>query len=146
MGYPDKFIRGISRLDEMAGENPDTALFKVFKENSERLDDGFKELSINWYDNESALVNIFEQRRASDGEISYKIGAAIFWSNELDRLCERSPYFVGNVLYERAPIDGNDFHGNILLKKEIADNDRKKRDMIAAAIIVSCFERVEIRK
>ena len=140
MEYPDQFIRGIINEQYIVNGVPDSALFKEFKIN-ESKESNYAELSINWYDDELAIIQMMSQMDEA-GERIYKVGVAILSRIELDRLCIRNPVFRDNVKYERDPIMGiNDYHGNILLKKDLLlpKPQKKIRDLIAANIAGSCY-------
>ena len=142
MDYPNEFIRGVLNDDDMIGEYPDASLFKKFDIVDGR-DDGYSELSINWNDCEEALLHILEQRK-ENGSLQYSSGAAIFSRIELDRLCKKNTLARNNLSYERREVEGNIYHGNLLLRKELTEKkERKKRDMIAAVIAMYCFKRME---
>lgn len=114
MEYPDKFIRGISSTDFIDEDGrASAALFQFLDMGRE---DEFYEASINWYDDEEALLLILEQRKEKDDkEIQFKGGAAIIDRIEADRIMN-NPLYKLIFSYERFPIDGNPYHGNLLRK------------------------------
>lgn len=133
MQYPDKFIRGISSADFIdEGGRVYTALFQFLDMGRE---DEFYEASINWYDDEEALLLILEQRKEKDDkEFQFKGGAAIIDRSEADRIINNQLY-TSIFSYERSPIEGNQYHGNLLrkdkaIKKEI-------RSIIAASLAMN---------
>jgi hypothetical protein len=76
-------------------------------------DDGFIEESINWEDDEDAVAFTLATRR-SDGRLQFLGGVAVILRSELDHICNHP----GTRLlfgYERAAIDSNSYHGNLLL-------------------------------
>jgi hypothetical protein len=114
MNYPDKFIRGISSEDyvDTAGR-ASAALFQFIDSN--RSDD-YSESSINWYDDEGALALIMEQRKEKDEtQYQFKCGAAIIEKKDADRIMTL-PAYQSVFGYERSPIAGNKYHGNLLRK------------------------------
>ena len=138
MDYPEELIRGIPNKDDMAEDYPDSSLFKRFDVPEEKRDDEYSELSVNWYDDEGALKHILSQKKDS-GELQFKAGAAILIRSEIDALCKR-PAVKNQLTYERKGIDGNNYHGNLLLKNSAT---RKERNLIASGIAL-CVSRVEI--
>jgi hypothetical protein len=114
MSYPDKFIRGISSpeyVDEAGRAS--AALFQFWDTNRE---DDFFESSINWYDDEDALRLIMEQRKEKDEtRFQFESGVAIISRSEADRIRANISY-SSIFAYERSPIVGNDYHGNLLRK------------------------------
>jgi len=120
-------------------------LFKQFEENANRVDNSnYAELSINWYDDESALDQIISTK-TDKGEICYKAGVGVFCRTELDKLCKRNPYSRDCLCYERneitTPGRENIYHGNLLMLKEVAVNKKNKlkRDMIASSLAMNCY-------
>ena len=141
MKYSDEFIRGIPNDTYMCGEYPNAQLFKEFRGNSLR-NDNYEEISINWYDDEGALQLLLEQKKSGDSnDYQFKSGAAIVPCKSLDKI-RRKPQIKGLLDYERREINGNKYHGNILLKE---GTPKPLRDMIASALALS-VERVELRQ
>lgn len=140
MGYPDTFIRGIPNSNFMEEDFPNAQLFNKFDENPEREDD-YNEISINWNDDAGALQTIFNQKKKDSEEYQFKIGGAIMSRVELDRL-KKKPQIKGKLAYERREVDGNKYHGNILLKK---DTSKGLKNLIASNLAL-CVESVEFRE
>lgn len=140
MDYPLTCIRGIPNQSFMEDDFPNAELFKKFDENPERTDD-YNEISINWEDDEGALKLIMEQKKKDSDQYQFKIGGAIVSRTELDRLCKK-PQVKGWLSYERREVEGNKYHGNILLKKNVT---KAMRNLIASNLAL-CVERVELRK
>lgn len=134
MQYPDKFIRGISSADFIDEDGRASAgLFQFLDVGRE---DEFYEASINWYDDEEALSLILEQRKEKDvNEFQFKHGAAIINRSEADRIIDNQLY-ESIFSYERAPIDANRYHGNLICKEKKA-NDRKIKNVIAACLALN---------
>ena len=128
MECPDHCIRGIlnsTYIDE--DDFPSLSVFDFIKGN--RID-GWKEASINWMDDEYAIDFTFKQTKDIE-ELKFKAGIAILPRSELDRI-KKLYYFIGNFNYERAEEEGNDYHGNLLLKDKISNH---KRDAIRSLLI-----------
>jgi hypothetical protein len=137
MAFAKELIRGIMNSDQMAGDYADASLFKNF-EAAEGRNDGFLELSINWYDDIEALTSILHQKK-DNGELQYKVGAAILPRKIIDEFRKR-PIAKDRLAYERKAEPGNDYHGNLLLKEGVS---KKERNIIASGI-ASCVDRIEI--
>ncbi len=136
MDYSDELIRGVPNDAFLEDGLPKSELFKNFDENSEREDD-YLELSINWYDNENALQLVHTQKKAN-GEIQFKSGGAVISRKDLDDLCKK-PLVKGKLTYERRIVEGNEYHGNLLLQNDV---NKTKRNIIASGLAL-CVNRVE---
>ena len=120
MTYPDNCIKGIPNDDclETFGDSvvANVKLFCFPKDPCRP--DGWIEESVNWMDDEKALPFTLRQTRDSEEtkdseELQFKAGVAILPRAELDRLKKR---YYGLLDYERAPLETNSYHGNVLLK------------------------------
>lgn len=126
--YPNHCIRGILNSTYFSGDgelNPGAFDFKTNK----RTDD-WKEASINWKDAEDAVDFTFKQTKMS-GEPKFKAGIAILPRSSLEQIKKRTRY-IGNFDYERAEEEGNIYHGNLLINKNISNT---KRDIIRSLLI-----------
>ena len=138
--YPDELIRGISHESYIDEEG--RPLASMFQFDDAGRSDGFLETSINWYDDEHALRLTLEQRKRNDAsEYQFKVGVAILSRRQLDSTIH-SPNAKGAIDYERQMIEGNPYHGNILLKSNL---EKQIRNMMSAAIALMCVERIEYR-
>lgn len=111
--FPDYFIRGISSKDFIAdGQVLHTAFhFETFER-----DDNKQEASINWLDDDGAIDVALSQRK-ENGKIQFQAGVAKV-NVELVKLILTN--LQNNPLsYERAPIEGNTYHGNLLIDIDI---------------------------
>ena len=127
MDYPDNCIRGLSKGSEITAEGfaPEHAFhFKDVKR-----EDGWDEQSINWEDDNSVIRFTLNQKK-ENGDIKYVNGVAVIPRSKIDRLINR-PQIKGLLRYERKKIEGNHFHGNILLKSGTSKQTMK---LIAAGI------------
>jgi len=137
--YPGELIRGIPNSDFIDNEGRVSALLFQFYD-VDRLD-GFSEASINWYDNEHALELTLDQKKQNDNDTyQFKVGAAIISRVRLDA-ARQSPNAKGAISYERRVIEGNPYHGNILLKSGLT---KQIRTMLAGNIAM-CTERIIYR-
>lgn len=130
---PEELIRGIGAdcLDEEG--NARTNLF-TFNDNPDNQH--FVESSINWYDNSEALTHIFKQKKES-GALQFERGAAILSKNEVDAFIKRRLSSIFE--YERKEIDGNKYHGNLLIIKS-ATKDTKRKIASGLALLVNRIE------
>ncbi len=135
MEFPDKLIRGIANKDFLDLEGRACAALFQFDDVA-RVDDDYMEASINWFDDEGALTEIFEKRKET-GELQFKSGAAILSRQILDILLI-SHTGKGRLTYERNPEDNNPYHGNLLLVKGL---QKSVRVMISGQIAM-CVERI----
>ena len=112
MPYPDNCLRGISVPDQL--EESGSVSTSAFNFSDVVRDDGWKDLSINWEDDEGAGKAVLDQKKAN-GEIQFKVGYAIIPRKEIDHLINQ-PTVSGVLAYERQQLDDNSYHGNILIK------------------------------
>lgn len=123
---PDKFYRGISTADAISTEGYITeAAFSFDKFDRNPRSDDYCELSINWNDDEGALLTLLSQRKPFKDEPQFKIGYCSIQKSMMRELFR--PYMADeNFAYERRPIQKdeengiaeNPYHGNLLLKKD----------------------------
>jgi hypothetical protein len=136
--YPEKLLRGIASPDYIRGES---VLYSAFQFDNTGRTDGYEEASINWSDNDLALQSLLEQKKKDNADYQFKVGVAVLVRKWVDELAKR-PNINNNLKYERAEIDGNPFHGNLLQKVGL---DRLTKITIAASIAM-CVEKVEYRQ
>ncbi len=136
MPFPDVLLRGISNESDIFDGQ---VLAQVFQFNppKEPREDNHNECSINWKDEDCAIDLILHERKVS-GQIKYSGGVAILSKEEIDKL--RTRRFASVRLdYERRAIEGNDFHGNILLHKDTTEAVRR---LISGVIAYDCVMEV----
>jgi len=113
MAYPDNCIKGIPNdkcLDALGDEVVANINLFCFSKNRCRPD-GWGEESVNWMDDEEAIPFTLKQAKET-GELQFKEGVAMLPRAELDKIRKR----YNNLLdYERAPLEANSYHGNVLL-------------------------------
>lgn len=76
-------------------------------------------------------------RQEREGRPTYSCGVAILSRSEIDGL-RRRPIVRNLLSYERKEIDGNKYHGNLLLHNSASKN---ARDIIANGLLL-CVEEV----
>ena len=117
--FPDYALRGI--LNESFIENG-RPKFNVFKDGFESKEERY-ELSINWYDCEEALDQIKNQINDKKQEPRYKFAVPLI-RGDIDHISYTSQ-LQGKISYERAKLDDNKYHGNILMSNNCLDSDLK---------------------
>lgn len=128
MDYPNKLVRGISSKDYIDENGRASAALFIFGENIRK--DGFSEASINWLDDALAIDCAMHQLK-KDGSIQFKAGVAILSRDWIDKLmCQ--PTAKDILMYERAPLEDNPYHGNLLRKDSVINKQIKT--VIAASI------------
>lgn len=137
MTYPDKMIRGISSKDFIDAEGRTSLSLFQFSDNIRK--DGFAEVSINWYDEESALDCAMNQCK-EDGSYQFKVGVAILPRSWIDSLMLQ-PTGKGILDYERNILPNNSFHGNLLRKDSVIN--KQIRTVIAASIAMGVERIIE---
>lgn len=136
MYYPDEFIRGISTIDCLDKNGRVSAALFQFEEVEHNAD--YLEMSINWYDDDGALTEIFE-RRKDNGALQFRFGATILSRHELDASLLHS-FCDGVMKYRRDELPDNPYHGNLLLLKGLG---RVQRHMYCG-IIALCFKKTRL--
>lgn len=124
--FPKEFLRGIPTKDFISDGHVNANAFKF--DDMGRLD-GKKELSINWLDNDEAILLALNQRK-DNGKIQFSAGVARL---DLDyvKLIFQS-IAAGVFSYERSPLPDNQYHGNLLLGS--CDNPTKQLIMSGLAL------------
>lgn len=138
--FPDKLIRGISNPDFISKEGRPTLAMFQFDENNLRTDN-YVEASINWLDNEGAITQILYAKKDGTDSPQFRVGYAIMSKEMLD-LVKKTPMYLGYIDYERRIVDGNDYHGNLLVMSGL---DRGTRNMTVGAI-ATCVDDVVYRQ
>lgn len=152
--YPESFIRGISRNNSeyITKEGYVTqAAFSFDDYNPEqRNNDGFRELSINWLDDEGAIEILLKQINSRRGEVQFQGGYCQIALSSLNSL---RPYIInGHLSYERSPvledkengIVANKYHGNLLLHKDISNKARTNLQIALAVLAGMVIHRQEM--
>lgn len=121
--YPEDFWRGISNKTFLSEGH---VLPSAFQFDDEVRADGYRELSINWNDCEDALITALNQRR-ENGNLQFKAGVA--------KLNLEAVNFVlsnfksqNQFTYERREVEGNAYHGNLLI---LGSLEKAMRTMIS---------------
>lgn len=135
MGFPDSCLRGVPNDSYIIEDGSVGSHLFYFEDGKTSRTDEWIEQSINWEDDSRALTLIHTQRK-DNGELQFKAGAARIPRDELDRLSKR-PSISGLLAYERAALQTNPYHGNLLLNNRVPKLTMKK---IAAGIALAVSE------
>ena len=126
--YPPDFYHGIPSKDfvyiDSNLNNAKTVTADAFQFEEKVRDDGYRELSINWNDDDDSLKLLFEQKK-ENGKFHFPAGVVkleLILVKQLLKVYIESKEFD----YERREIEGNPYHGNLLLKKSTPKQARKK--------------------
>lgn len=138
--YPDKFARGVSSKDAFDQDGrPTAALFADVKYNELRgCGFNYDEASINWCDCIEAITILMNQFKKDSDIVQFPYGVAILDRKLLDQL-RFLPLYKDFCEYERYPIDGNRYHGNILVARDLSS---KQKSYIKCMVASCCKERI----
>jgi len=138
--YPENCLRGIPGQKQVVEDGLVESTVFFFSENHVR-DDGVFEQSVNWDDDESALPFTLAQKR-EDGLPHFRGGVAVVPRSDLDRL-SKLPVFRGDLSYERRPLEGNRYHGNLLLSSGVSKQRRRAMAATLAAHVTRIVPQAE---
>lgn len=135
MDFPEFLLRGLSDSSCLDPENRVSTSLFIFKDCSR--EDGFNEASITWFDDNEAFNVLWNQTKGGECcELQFRTGVAKLRKDIIDIL-KKTRNAVGLLDYERAPNENNNFHGNILLKKDI---DKKISRTISGSLAMAVAE------
>lgn len=127
--YPSDFYRGISSKDFVYNSpDMDSGNMKTVKSDAFQFDvlrsDGYRELSINWNDDDNSIELLFNQKR-ENGKIHFQAGAVKI---DLALVKQLFKQFIDSEEfdYERNRLKENPYHGNLLVKDTAPKETRKK--------------------
>ena len=127
--YPADFWRGIANKDFLSNGH---VLPEAFQFDKEVRSDGYRELSINWNDCEDALTIALNQKR-DNGKLQFAVGVANLNLSFVKQILF-SYIEQGQFSYERRSIEGNPYHGNLLISNVI---DKKARSLISSGLALA---------
>ena len=114
VNYPREFLRGISNKDQINEKGvPVSQLFSFEHVDKDGDPNELKE-SINWHDNRGAIQELLNRKK--DEGFQFKEGVAIFNRAKLDK---NQRFYQDDFHYERKIENGNVFHGNLVIKKNL---------------------------
>lgn len=113
-GFPEEFWRGLANVDFIS---QGYVLAAAFQFDDDVREDNYRELSINWNDDDGSLEKILTRTKAN-GKLQFSGGAAKL-SLSMAKMVLKS--FIDNRQfdYERRPVEGNDYHGNLLVSADL---------------------------
>ena len=119
--YPNDFWRGISSKDFIT-ENGHL-MATAFAFDKDIREDGYRELSINWEDDDNALTSLLNQRKPENKKLQFKAGACKISLIDM-KVSLRTYLNKDEFSYERREIEGNSYHGNLLIKGSLSKQER----------------------
>lgn len=130
--YPDELIRGVTNSSELDDEGNATVNTFIFRDNLSRSDNKL-ELSIIWCDDYDKAFSIAMDQVKGDGSFQFKTGIVKLVRSRVDEM-RKTPPIKGKLEYERAPIEGNEFHGNIICPSGLS---KQTMNLIRASLVLS---------
>ena len=122
--YPESFFRGVTEEGKIKLEYG-RASADIFHFNGQHKNEkGLDEESINWNDDEGALENLKNIKIEKLDILKYERGGIVRIPTR--KLKEMKNRYKDEFFYERKPVEGNDYHGNILLDLNKIDKVLKK--------------------
>ncbi len=117
--YPKEFLRGISNKDFIENGH---VLYTAFQFDDTGRDDGNREASINWLDDDGAITMALSQKK-ENGKFQFPGGVARI---DLDfaKMILHNFAQIG-FSYERAPLENNKYHGNLLVANSLPKQTRQ---------------------
>lgn len=108
--YPADFWRGISNKDFISNG---VVLPSAFQFDDAIRDDGYKELSINWNDCVESLEIALNQRKQNE-KLQFPGGVARLELSKVEMFLHT--HIAQRIFtYERRIVEGNPYHGNLLV-------------------------------
>ena len=117
--YPKEFLRGIANKGFIENGH---VLYTAFQFDDTGREDGNREASINWLDDDGAIALALNQRK-ENGKIQFSGGVARI-NLDYAKMILHNFSQVG-FSYERAPLENNKFHGNLLLANSLSKQTRQ---------------------
>ena len=111
--FPDEFIRGISSKDFIQNG---LVLSSAFQFEDFRRTDNMSEASINWVDDEGAVELALNQKK-DNGKLQFSAGVTRLELETVKLFLRSIPPEVFS--YERAPLEDNVYHGNLLIDSKV---------------------------
>ena len=127
--YPGDFWRGIPNKDFISNGQ---VLPDAFQFDKEVREDGYRELSINWNDCQEALTIALNQRK-ENGKLQFRGGIANLKLSLVELIL--ADYIKQEQFgYERREVEGNPYHGNLLISHTL---DKKIRSLISSGLALA---------
>ena len=119
--YAEHFWRGISNKDFISDGH---VLYTAFQFDETDRTDKCRELSINWDDDEGAVKKLLEQKK-DNGNIQFR-GGATKLSLAAVKIILKQYIDSKQFSYERRIVEGNDYHGNLLVSADLSKQLRNQ--------------------
>lgn len=141
---PVECYRGLSSKDWVTAGGYITSAAFQFSDYKpcDRGDDGFCELSIQWNDDENAVINLLNQKKPKTDALQFKAG---YCRIDIDQLKLVVKQYIRQKTFsmERRPINAdeesgiqeNPYHGNLLLHNSIERAVKKNIEHMLAGMI-----------
>lgn len=142
--YPERILRGIASDNQqfITPEGyPTQAAFQFDDYDADSRDDDFCELSINWEDDEGAVVALLDQVNIRKNCPQFQGGYCCLQRSVLSAAMRD---YIDNkhLAYERRPIEAdpdngvaeNRYHGNILMKNNLSKQARTNIQVTLAGV------------
>lgn len=117
--YPKEFLRGIANKDFIDNGH---VLPTAFQFDDTGRDDGKREASINWLDDDGAIMLALNQRK-ENGKLQFTGGVARIDLDYAKMILHN--FSQVSFSYERAPLENNKYHGNLLLDNSLSKQTRQ---------------------
>ena len=136
MAYPETLLRGLITSSSVTPERYVTVDAFQFQDFRKNRSDNYNEMSINWEDSDEAVDVLLKQKKEGSEDPQFKVGFARMSMASIKDVL-RPHISDKSFSYERKPIEGNPFHGNLLvvanLNGQIIKNIRYSLATIATA-------------
>jgi len=126
--YPKEFLRGIANKEFIDNGH---VLYSAFQFDDTGRDDGNREASINWLDDEGAITLTLNQRK-DNGKLQFTGGVARIDLNYAKMILHN--FSQVGFSYERAPLEINKYHGNLLLDNSLS---KQTKQMLMAGLALA---------
>lgn len=132
MDYPDELLRGVNNSSNEFVTPLGFLTKNVFRiddyDEEARGNDGFREISVTWLDCEEAILVLKDQLNERKGTQQFQGGYCRINRTKMELMMQAYTN-VGRFKYERRPMEAttinkaNPYHGNLLVKNDLATND-----------------------
>jgi hypothetical protein len=139
MAYSDNLLRGLSGDDWVSDGIATAAAFQFKFEPPCLKENGCSANSICWEDNTEVVNLMLSQEK--DGHYQFKAGVARLLRENIERVM-RLPSFRDILSYERDPVEGNPYHGNLLVSPNSSKTQRRLLPANIAASVSDIISRV----
>ena len=141
INYSNDLLRGLSGDDWVCDGIVTAAAFQL-KFEPQFMKNECVAHSICWEDDTLVVDLMMKQKKTNDPEIvQYKAGIARYSRESIDRII-KSPAFMGILSYDREPLEGNPYHGNLLTKRTLSNTQKK----LLPGVIATQFSEIISRK